>query len=758
MSLLDGLNPAQREAACITSGPVLILAGAGSGKTRTLTHRLAHLIETGVAPHRILAVTFTNKAANEMKERIAQLIGEQAARWLWAGTFHSVCARILRRDAALVGLDSNFTIYDADDSLTLLRRVIRDLGSVDEKTTKPGMIHAEISNAKNALLWPDDYAREKTGPFIALVANIYRRYQAALSQNNAVDFDDLLMLPVRLFGEHPQVLEEYRTKFQHLLIDEYQDTNHAQYVLVKLLAEKHHNVCAVGDDDQSIYGWRGADITNILNFERGFPEAKVIRLEQNYRSTQLILDAAGAVVKHNKSRKGKTLWTERSGGERIIVSERQDEELEAQWVRDRILSECRDGASYRDVVVLYRTNAQSRAIEEALIRSSVPIPYRVYGGLRFYERKEIKDILAYLRVIDNPRDGESLRRIINVPKRGIGDRTVERLESMAQDQGLSLFEVMKTLDEDEIGARAWKPIAEFVTLLEGLIAEKDKLPVSDMLERVISETGYRRSLEEDGSVEAETRLENLDELVAGATAYAEAQEDATVSAFLQEISLITDIDTLDESNDLVTLMTLHSAKGLEFPIVFIAGLEEGLFPLSSAIQEPRELEEERRLFYVGLTRAKERVFLTHARRRRRFNEWVSMHPSRFLEELPSELIEWEREEQPERPARPSLRSGTLRGEEWPVTRSGRSLTRRIEAAARKRADEFAQEMPDYNEYASQVVEEFLQVGNYVIHPSFGRGKVVGNEGFGDNLKVTIKFDGGQTKKVLVRFAQLEPSY
>lgn len=758
MSLLDGLNAAQREAASVTSGPVLILAGAGSGKTRTLTHRLAHLIETGVPPHRILAVTFTNKAADEMKERIRQLIGAAAAASLWAGTFHSICARILRRDALLVGLDSNLTIYDSDDSQTLVRRVIREHGGVDEKTTTPGMIRAQIGNAKNALLWPEDYLREEHGPHVPLVADIYRRYQAALRQNNAVDFDDLLMLPVRLFREHPHVLEEYRTRFQHLLIDEYQDTNHAQYVLVKLLAEKHHSICAVGDDDQSIYGWRGADITNILSFERDFPEAKVIRLEQNYRSTQLILDAAGAVVKNNRNRKGKTLWTEKRGGERIVISEQGDEEAEARWIRERILSACRDGSSYRDIVVLYRTNAQSRAIEEALVRSGRAIPYRVYGGLRFYERKEIKDLLAYLRVIDNPRDAESVRRIINVPKRGIGEKTVQRLESIAAERGVSLLDAMRLAGESELGPRAHKPVADLAALLDGLISEKDRLPVDQMLERVARETGYRRSLEEDGSVEAETRRENIDELVAGATAYVESREDATVSNFLQEVSLVTDVDSYDDAADVLTLMTLHSAKGLEFPVVVIAGMEEGLFPLSGAAQEPDELEEERRLFYVGLTRAKERVFLTHARRRRRFNEWRSMQPSRFLEELPSDLVVWHRAQLPERTLRPLLDVSAGRGESWPVKRSSASFMKQIEAAARKKVEEFAQEMPDYDAYASQVVQEFLQVGKYVIHQSFGRGRVIKSEGSGGNLKVTIAFDSGQTKKMIVRFAQLEPSY
>jgi len=753
-SLLDGLNAAQREAASILSGPVLILAGAGSGKTRALTYRLAHLIANGVPPHRILAVTFTNKAANEMKDRIRRLIGPGPASVLWAGTFHSICARILRRDAEFVGLDRNFTIYDSDDSLTLVKRVCREHGGVDEKTIKPGMIRAHISAAKNALQMPEDYAREKPGPTAPLIADLYRRYQAALAANNAVDFDDLLVLPVRLFREQTHILEEYQHKFQHLLIDEYQDTNHAQYVLVKLLADRHHNICAVGDDDQSIYGWRGADITNILNFEQDYPEAKVIRLEQNYRSTTRILDAAGAVVRHNKRRKGKKLWTENSEGDRILVAEQSDEQGEAEWIRDRILAEHREARPYKDMVVLYRTNAQSRALEEAFVRSHTPIPYTVVGGLRFYERKEIKDILAYLRVIDNSRDSESLRRIINVPKRGIGERTIERLGAMAEERGKTLLEVMREVDDVDLGARAYKPVGELIAWLDSIIAEKDRLPVQQMLEKIIHDTGYRRALEEDGSVEAETRAQNLDELVASATAYADSHEDASVRAFLEEVSLITDIDTLNDSSDAVTLMTLHSAKGLEFPVVFISGLEEGLFPLGGALQNERELEEERRLFYVGLTRAEERVYLTHAQRRRRYNEWASTWPSRFLEEIPPELAEWERQVLP---GRTVLRFGGEREEEWPVRRAAPTLGSRVRSAGRKRVDEFAQETPDYDEF-SQVIEAFLEVGKYVIHPMFGRGKIIKHDGAGEDLKVTIHFDTGQTKKIVACLAHLEPSY
>jgi len=748
MSFLDQLNPEQRRAAQILSGPVLILAGAGSGKTRTLTHRLAHLIASGTPAHRILAVTFTNKAAREMKERTARLIGESRAASLWIGTFHSICARILRRDAHLLGYDARFTIYYSDDSLTLVKRIMREHGTLDD-SLKPGIVRARISEAKAFLLTPEEYARNRKGPAAAVIADLYRRYQAALMSNNAMDFDDLLALPVRLFRTQPEVLAEYRTRFQHLLIDEYQDTNQAQYVLVKMLAENHHNICAVGDDDQSIYGWRGADITNILNFEKDFPDATVVRLEQNYRSTRTILKAAGAVVRHNRKRKEKELWTQNGPGDHLTIAELADEKDEAEWIRERLARLLEDGHSYGDIAVLYRTNAQSRAIEEAFVRSSKPIPYTVVGGLRFYERKEIKDVLAYLRVIDNPRDSESLRRIVNVPRRGIGDKTMALAAERMAGTGLPLMEALRTLEEHELGPRAYKPVNEFIRWLDALIAKKTEMAVDELLEKILTDTGYRAQLEQDGSIEAETRLQNIGELVAGATAYVEANNEPNVSAFLEDIALVTDADEVQtDGGNSVTLMTLHSAKGLEFPVVFVSGMEEGLFPIAGSLQDAAELEEERRLFYVGLTRAQKLVFLSYAQRRRRFNEWANTQPSRFLQEIPNELLKWDTT-RAEVPGRQTLDQRRFR-EDGFVSARGAS-TRHVHTVG----DEFSQES-SYADDFSQTVDSFLTIGHHVMHPMFGRGKITNREGFGVDTKLTILFDSGQTKKILVRVAHLEP--
>jgi DNA helicase-2/ATP-dependent DNA helicase PcrA len=517
-----------------------------------------------------------------------------------------------------------------------------------------------------------------------------------------------------------------------------------------MLAKQHHNVCAVGDDDQSIYGWRGADISNILNFERDFPDAKVVRLEQNYRSTGTILKAAGAVVKNNRHRKGKELWTENSQGERISVAELADEKDEAEWIRAVIANAIGRGRKYGDIVVLYRTNAQSRSIEEAFVRSAVPVPYTVVGGLRFYERKEIRDVLAYLRLIDNPRDSESLRRIINVPKRGIGNRTMEIIARRMGETGATLLETLRSLDEQELGPRVSKPILELVVWLDKLIACKDEISVDKLLETVLTESGYRRELEGDASVEAETRLQNIAELAAGAAAYAEANNEASVSAFLEEIALVADADQVKTDDaTMVTLMTLHSAKGLEFPIVFISGIEEGLFPIAGAMQDNAEIEEERRLFYVGLTRAEEQVSLSYAQRRRRFNEWLTMQPSRFLAEIPSNLLSWEK-----RAAVPQsgMHAGSSERERNSVFSSTRPLRTQ---AVRTPRDEFSQDSQHIDDF-SQTTEEMLAIGRHVIHPMFGRGRITAKEGMGYDTKIVIRFDNGQTKKVVARMAHLEP--
>ncbi len=765
MSVLDGLNTEQRKAASITSGPVLVLAGAGSGKTRTLTHRLAHLTDHGIPPYRILAVTFTNKAAEEMKERVRTLVGPSAAQGIWMGTFHSVCARILRHDGERIGLDRSFSIYDVEDAKTLIRRIFRRRG-IDEKTLKPTRFREIVSTAKNQLQKPEEYAQNNSGSLVPLIAEMFAEYQSELRANNAVDFDDLLVLPVELFGTYPEVLAAWQSRFDHLLIDEYQDTNHAQYLLVRHLADQHHNLCAVGDDDQSIYGWRGADISNILNFEKDYPEAAVIRLEQNYRSSGTILKAASAVVRNNTARKGKELWTDRDAGEKIVAASLEDEQGEAGWIRDRIVSLRAQGRRYSEMVVLYRTNAQSRSIEETFVRSRTAIPYTVVGGLRFYERKEVKDILAYLRVIDNPRDSESLRRIINVPKRGIGERTVEKLVETATETNLSLLEVIRDRDLVPVSnsSQQGKAIAKLAAFLDELIGVKETIPVHEMMNRVMSETGYLATLRDEKTVESETREQNLQELLAGATSFADAAQsegrETTVSAFLQEVSLITDIDQWEDASEAITLMTLHSAKGLEFPIVFIAGLEEGLFPLGGMQRTNEELEEERRLFYVGLTRAEERVFISLAQRRRRYAEYLAMTPSQFLDELPTELVEWERTVL----SRTASVTSSFKGGFTGRPQLNRPQTRKLGTATQSTpiarpssgsTDEFAHAEPDYDD-VSQVAEDFFDTGRYVVHPKFGRGKIVKRENPGPDLKLTIRFEQGMEKKLVARLAQLEP--
>ena len=779
MSVLDGLNPAQREAASVINGPVLILAGAGSGKTRTLTHRIAYLIEKGVPPYSILAVTFTNKAAGEMKERISHLIGPEAAASLWVGTFHSIGVRMLRRDGSLIGLQSGFTIYDADDSGTLVKRILRQL-QVDEKLIRHQVVKGEISNAKNKLQSPERFAREYrgrlSGEIVRIIAEVFTRYQAALHMNNAVDFDDLLLLPVRLLKEHPQALDYYQNRFEHLLIDEYQDTNHAQYLLVQQLAKKYRNICAVGDDDQSIYGWRGADISNILDFEKDYPEAKTVRLEQNYRSTKTILRAAGSVVENNSERKGKTLWTENTDGNKLFAAHLTDEQDEAAWIRGRILQEKEAGHSYGDMTILYRTNAQSRAIEEAFVRSGKQIPYAVVGGVKFYERKEVKDAMAYLRVIVNPADSQSLLRIINVPRRGVGAKTLAEVAGRAAQQNIPLLQVLQETDADALPARSASKLKKFVETIESFVADKDAITAADMLERVLKETGLRAMYDQDDSIESERRLENLQELQTAAAAFCEANEDPSTESFLQEVSLVTDVDTWDETSDKVTLMTLHSAKGLEFPVVFISGMEERLFPLGDPSESQKHLEEERRLFYVGLTRAEQQIYLTLAERRRRYNEWLSTQPSRFLNEVPQELIEWlelpgqndttwDRTGSFSQESAASgnvLRKPRALGSRSPNRKPGRQESPRAQPAKRTQrpssrpsADEFSQ-LPEREDTFSQDVQEFLDVGRFVMHPMFGRGKILKHEGRGDNLKVVIMFSSGQKKKILVRVAHLEP--
>jgi DNA helicase II / ATP-dependent DNA helicase PcrA len=630
--LLESLNPTQLDAVEHTEGPLLILAGAGSGKTRVLTHRVAYLLDQGLAaPEEVLAITFTNKAAREMKDRVALLVGPDSRR-MWVSTFHAFCARILRVHAEKLGYKREFTIYDSPDQVRLVKRCIVELGK-DPKRFNPRSFQAQISSAKNVLLAPDDFLRNTEGYIAENVAEVYDLYQKRLYENNAMDFDDLIMQTVALLELFPEVRERYQTRFKYIHVDEYQDTNHAQYRLINILAAGHRNLCVVGDDDQSVYSWRGADIRNILDFERDYPEAKVVKLEQNYRSTQTILDAANAVVANNASRKAKALWTAGDEGERIRVFAASDEYAEARFVVSEVERLIEGGASPREISVFYRTNAQSRALEDVLVREGVP--YRVVGGVRFYERAEVKDAMAYLSVIFNPDDSVSLERIINVPKRGIGNTSVAKLQDYARRQGISLYEALTEADAAGITGAAKKACRGVRDLFEGLRVAAREVAPAELIGAVLDESGYRKDLEAEDTVEAESRLENLEELINAAREYERVEPEPTLEGFLQEQALYTDQDSLISEGGRVTLMTLHNAKGLEFGHVFVVGMEEGTFPHARSLDE-HNLEEERRLAYVGITRARETLTLTHAKLRSSWGEREYRLPSRFLSEIPDQ--------------------------------------------------------------------------------------------------------------------------
>ena len=753
--LLAGLNPEQRAAVEHFEGPILVLAGAGSGKTRVLTARIVHLVEEfGVDPNSILAVTFTNKAAGEMRDRVRHLLGREPA-GMWIGTFHAMGVRLMRRHAARLGWTPNFTIYDADQAERETKRVLERL-NLPPKRWSPAAVHSMISGAKNQLVGPEAYAGMAGDPYTRIVAQVYPEYQKSLRDQNAFDFDDLLVKPVELFQQHPAVLADYRKRFNFVLVDEYQDTNHAQYKFVELLAQENRdaggsggNLMVVGDDDQSIYGWRGADIRNILEFEKGFPGARIVRLEQNYRSTANILDAANAVIAQNLRRKGKNLRTDAGPGERITLTETADERDEAEWIIGEI--EERAGSesahSYRDFVILYRTNAQSRALEVALRDHG--IQYQIIGGTRFYERREIMDVVAYLRLIANPRDTGAFDRIVNYPRRGVGDVTRTRLLAWAGTQGLSALDASLRADEvdgvGKAGAAALRGFAELIARFRALALH---LGAGELLERLVAEIGLPDALREEGP-EGEDRLANVAELVASAHAFDEApldpeeaehEAEATpVARFLHRISLYTDADRHDPERDGVTLMTLHNAKGLEYPFVFISGLEDGLFPLARAYEEPDMLEEERRLFYVGITRARQKLYLSHARTRRRAGEVLPGKPSSFLAPLPESLLD-----ERSTPAVQQSRHGYSR---WGAQSFG-GLRRR--------------ERPPRDEPAGLVVEyddphempRFVK-GEMVRHPQFGRGVIRELSGFGLDLKAVIEFQGVGRKKVVVRYANLQ---
>ncbi|MGG6312886.1 DNA helicase PcrA [Paenibacillus macerans] len=638
------LNPQQRKAVETTEGPLLIMAGAGSGKTRVLTHRIAYLIATRKAPPwAILAITFTNKAAREMQDRVSRLVGGAEGRDIWVSTFHSMCVRILRRDIERIGFSSNFSILDSTDQLSVIRNCMKDQ-NIDTKKFEPKAVQSMISTAKNELVTPQQYEQKVGDYFEGIVAKVYAMYQKRLRQNNSLDFDDLIMKTIELFKETPEVLDFYQKKFAYIHVDEYQDTNRAQYMLCKMLADKHHRICVVGDSDQSIYRWRGADISNILNFEKDYPEANTILLEQNYRSTSTILNAANEVIGQNTGRKPKKLWTDKGDGDKIKVYRADSEHDEGYFVTSEIQNDIKKGRTYRDHAILYRTNAQSRVIEEILIKSD--IPYQIVGGIKFYDRKEIKDLLAYLRLLSNPDDDISLTRVINVPKRGIGDTTVGKLADAAAQRGTSIYRVLATVDDLGFAGRTRNALVEFYDMIAGLHQMVEYLSVTELTEKLLEMTQYRLELQNENTLESRSRLENIDEFLSVTMEFENNNEDKSLVSFLTDLALIADIDSMNDNadaekpnDDAVVLMTMHSAKGLEFPVVFIVGMEEGVFPHSRAFLDNEELEEERRLAYVGITRAEEKLFLSCAQMRTLFGRTTANPPSRFLDEIPEELKE-----------------------------------------------------------------------------------------------------------------------
>jgi DNA helicase-2/ATP-dependent DNA helicase PcrA len=745
MDLLDRLNPQQRDAVITTDGPLLILAGAGSGKTRVLTHRIAYLIrEKGVHPGCILAITFTNKAAGEMKERVFNLLHQENER-MWVSTFHSACMRILRKDIHRIGYDRNFVIYDTSDQQVLVRDCIRDM-NLSDRDFSPKKVLAAIGGAKDRMLSPEEFLAENFDSFGSeQIGRVYRLYQKRLSANNALDFDDIILKTIELFTLHPDVLAFYQNKFRYIMVDEYQDTNRPQYRLVHMLADMHKNLCVVGDDDQSIYGFRGADIRNILDFEKDYPNAKVIKLEQNYRSTGTILEVANSVISKNRQRKAKKLWTQKPEGARIRCMEADREADEAGFVVDEVRRLCKtQGRKLSDIAVLYRTNAQSRVLEEAFVKAG--LAYRVVGSLGFYQRKEIKDIIAYLRVIVNPADDISIKRIINEPRRGIGDRTVQAIEQYAGELEIGFFEAAKTIgDTGRIGAAQVGRVDEFIALMDQLIADSQKYSVVALLSEVLDRSGYVASLEREGTVEARGRIENIQELVSSAVNFEEnSNGDGTLGEFLEGIALVSETDNI--GGDGVLLMTLHSSKGLEFPVVFMTGMEEGVFPLSRALDQPYELEEERRLCYVGMTRAKELLYLTRARSRTLYGYTSFNLPSRFLDDVPTELIE------PAGNLSPIQEYGTAAFGRPAFALGSGAVT----SAGPWPAKAGGGEMASTGGPVTSAGSETYRVGCKVQHRIWGIGTVVKIENEKQDQKLTVAFSGLGVKKLLASVAPIKP--
>ena len=765
MSLLDALNEPQRQAVMATDGPLLILAGAGSGKTRVLTHRTAYLIEEcGVNPYNIMAITFTNKAAGEMRERIDQMVG-YGSESIWVCTFHSTCVRILRRYIDRLGFGTNFTIYDSDDQKTLMKDICKRL-EIDTKMYKEKMFLSAISSAKDELIDPIEFETRAAGDYVKRKqAQVYREYQQALKQNNALDFDDLIMKTVELFKLDKEVLASYQDRFRYIMVDEYQDTNTAQFELIRLLALKYQNLCVVGDDDQSIYKFRGANIYNILNFEHHFPDATVIKLEQNYRSTQNILDAANAVIANNQGRKEKRLWTDNGAGDKITCEQLDTAAEEADFVARDIARRVRKGEyQYKDCAILYRTNAQSRLFEERFITAN--IPYKIFGGVNFYARKEVKDLLAYLKTIDNGQDDLAVRRIINIPKRGIGAASINKVALYAQEQEISFYDALCVAEQVPGLGKAAAKIRPFVLFIQSMKAKAKLLSVADLLQEVIETTGYVRELEAEGTDEAEARIENIDELISKAVDYAEGEEAPTLNGFLENVALVADIDSFDENSDYVVLMTLHSAKGLEFPNVYLAGLEDGLFPSYMSITSDNsqaEIEEERRLAYVGITRAKKNLTITSARVRMVRGQTQYGKVSRFVREIPPELLsgkiyEPKTKEEPIeqstfQKARKAFRTvpsyggsgyGKEVGEGYGSTFRSSKATKPVYTKVENQRD-----------FGSAGGALSYQVGDRVRHIKFGDGEVMAIVSGGRDYEVTVDFDKVGTKKMFASFAKLK---
>ena len=740
MSIYDSLNEEQKKGVFTTEGPVLLLAGAGSGKTRVLTHRAVYLIEElGVNPYHILAITFTNKAAGEMRERIDDMVGYGSEN-IWVSTFHSTCVRILRRFIDHIGFGTNFTIYDTEDQKTIMKDICKRL-EIDTKMYKEKSFLAAISSAKDELISPEAYALRAQGDFRKMKeAAVYREYQQVLRKNNALDFDDLIVKTVELFQSDMEVLDYYQERFRYIMVDEYQDTNTAQFQLIKLLAGKYKNLCVVGDDDQSIYKFRGANIYNILNFEKEFPNAVTIKLEQNYRSTQNILNAANGVIANNVGRKAKRLWTENEEGEKIAFHQFETGFDEADYVAKDIRSKVREGMyHYGDCAVLYRTNAQSRLFEERFITAS--IPYKIVGGVNFYSRREIKDLLAYLKTVDNAMDDLAVRRIINVPKRGIGATTLSRVQDYADENGLTFYNALKMAEEIGTIGRASAKIRPFVMLIQSMRSKLPYISVSELLQEIIEETGYVRELEAENTEEAQQRMENIDELISKAVTYEESEEEPTLSGFLEEVALVADIDSVDETQDYVVLMTLHSAKGLEFPQVYLAGMEDGLFPGFGAIcaENPTaEIEEERRLAYVGITRAKERLSISCARMRMIRGETQYNKVSRFVKEIPRELLAGtiQKEKMPDIPKPSMMAKNAFSAKPMALRRTGVPEARNFGNSAMKKSLDYA-------------------VGDTVSHLKFGTGVVKQIIDGGRDYEVTVDFSSVGVKKMFASFAKLK---